>query len=105
MQRPTASGKALLALAGYSFLFVTGRPGESGSFGIWSLRWGADGREIIAGTGDYSVYVYDIERRKVRTPLTCWQSLLLQSQKQTHSVCQQSAPSTSVRILREVCGK
>ncbi|KAK9834848.1 hypothetical protein WJX81_003498 [Elliptochloris bilobata] len=38
--------------------------GQSGTFGIWSLKWSADGREIIAGTGDSSVYVYDIERRK-----------------------------------------
>ena len=51
-----------------STLFVADRPGESGTFGIWSLRWGADGREIIAGTGDYSVYVYDLERRKVCSP-------------------------------------
>lgn len=31
-------------------------------FGIWSLRFSGDGREIVAGTGDRSVYVYDIER-------------------------------------------
>ncbi len=35
------------------------------SFGIWSLRWGSDGREIVAGTGDHSLYVYNIERQKV----------------------------------------
>ena len=35
------------------------------SFGIWSLRWGADGREIVAGTGDHSLYVYNMERQKV----------------------------------------
>ncbi|KAK7731379.1 hypothetical protein SLS57_001318 [Botryosphaeria dothidea] len=29
---------------------------------IWSLRFSGDGREIVAGTGDRSVYVYDIER-------------------------------------------
>ncbi|KAK8204956.1 WD40-repeat-containing domain protein [Phyllosticta capitalensis] len=33
-------------------------------FGIWSLRFSGDGREIVAGTGDRSVYVYDIEQRK-----------------------------------------
>ncbi|KAF1838815.1 WD40 repeat-like protein [Decorospora gaudefroyi] len=33
-------------------------------FGIWSIRFSGDGREIVAGTGDNSVYVYDIERRK-----------------------------------------
>lgn len=35
-----------------------------GHFGIWSLRFSGDGREIIAGTGDHSVYVYDLERRQ-----------------------------------------
>ena len=29
-------------------------------FGIWSLRFSGDGREIVAGTSDHSVYVYDI---------------------------------------------
>ncbi|KAF2691591.1 WD40 repeat-like protein [Lentithecium fluviatile CBS 122367] len=33
-------------------------------FGIWSIRFSGDGREIVAGTGDNSVYVYDIERRQ-----------------------------------------
>lgn len=30
-------------------------------FGIWSLRFSGDGKEIVAGTGDCSVYVHDIE--------------------------------------------
>lgn len=33
-------------------------------FGIWSIRFSGDGREIVAGTGDSSVYVYDIERQQ-----------------------------------------
>ena len=33
-------------------------------FGIWSIRFSGDGREIVAGTGDNAVYVYDIERRQ-----------------------------------------
>lgn len=33
-------------------------------FGIWSIRFSGDGREIVAGTNDSSVYVYDIERRQ-----------------------------------------
>ena len=33
-----------------------------GHFGIWSIRFSGDGREIVAGTGDSSVYVFDIER-------------------------------------------
>ena len=35
------------------------------NFGIWSLRWSPDGREVIAGTGDSSLYVYDVEQQKV----------------------------------------
>ncbi|RMZ72138.1 wd repeat [Pyrenophora seminiperda CCB06] len=38
--------------------------GFSSHFGIWSIRFSGDGREIVAGTGDNSVYVYDIERRQ-----------------------------------------
>ena len=33
-------------------------------FGIWSLRFSGDGREIVAGTSDRSVVVYDLERRE-----------------------------------------
>lgn len=33
-------------------------------FGIWSLRFSGDGREIVAGTSDHCVVVYDIERRQ-----------------------------------------
>jgi WD40 repeat protein len=31
------------------------------NFGIWSIKWSGDGREIIAGTNDERVYVYDVE--------------------------------------------
>ncbi|KAF2109171.1 WD40-repeat-containing domain protein [Lophiotrema nucula] len=40
------------------------RGGYHTYFGIWSIRFSGDGREIVAGTGDNSVYVYDIERRQ-----------------------------------------
>lgn len=48
----------------------TGSGGGSGwgrrsrRFGIWSLRFSGDGNEIVAGTSDQSVYVYDLETRK-----------------------------------------
>ena len=35
------------------------------SFGIWSLRWSPDGKDIIAGTGDSSLYIYDVESQRV----------------------------------------
>ena len=31
---------------------------------IWSIRFSGDGREIVAGTSDHSVYVYDLESRR-----------------------------------------
>ncbi|OJJ61262.1 hypothetical protein ASPSYDRAFT_146673 [Aspergillus sydowii CBS 593.65] len=39
---------------------IFGRDG----FAIWSVRFSGDGREIVAGTGDYSVIVYDLETRQ-----------------------------------------
>jgi DDB1- and CUL4-associated factor 11 len=33
-------------------------------FGIWSLRFSGDGREIVAGTSDHTVVVYDLETRQ-----------------------------------------
>ena len=44
------------------------RPGgyhaHASHFGIWSIRFSGDGREIVAGTSDHSIYVYDIEKRQ-----------------------------------------
>lgn len=40
------------------------RGGYGRSFGIWSIRFSGDGREIVAGTGANSVLVYDIETRQ-----------------------------------------
>ena len=37
-----------------------------GGFGIWAVRWSADGREILAGTGDSSLYVYNMTEHKAR---------------------------------------
>ena len=43
--------------SGYGYM---GRQG----FGIWSLRFSGNGHEIVAGTSDKSVVVYDLERRQ-----------------------------------------
>ncbi|MCJ1356489.1 MAG: hypothetical protein MMC33_006484 [Icmadophila ericetorum] len=40
------------------------RYGGFSHFGIWSIRFSGDGRELVAGTSDHSVYVYDIESRQ-----------------------------------------
>nr|POF01700.1 lec14b protein [Quercus suber] len=37
---------------------------SNGHFGIWSIRFSGDGKEIVAGTSDASVYVYDLEARR-----------------------------------------
>lgn len=37
----------------------------SDSFGIWSIRFSGDGRELVAGTSARSIIVYDIESRRV----------------------------------------
>ena len=39
------------------------------NFGIWALRWSSDGRELLAGTGNDSLYTYDAATSQVR-PLT-----------------------------------
>ncbi|CAG7970780.1 unnamed protein product [Penicillium nalgiovense] len=36
----------------------------SSHFGIWSLRFSGDGREVVAGTSEDSVIVYDLETRQ-----------------------------------------
>jgi len=37
---------------------------RGGSNGIWSLKWSPDNKEIIAGTGDASLYIYDVAAGK-----------------------------------------
>ncbi|KAI3330684.1 WD40-repeat-containing domain protein [Ustulina deusta] len=39
-------------------------PGRD-TFGIWSIRFSGDGRELVAGTNANSIVVYDIESRRV----------------------------------------
>ncbi|KAL4924869.1 WD40 repeat domain-containing protein [Aspergillus undulatus] len=39
---------------------IFGRDG----FAVWSVRFSGDGREIVAGTGDRSVIVYDLDTRQ-----------------------------------------
>ncbi|SMY29792.1 unnamed protein product [Zymoseptoria tritici ST99CH_1A5] len=43
---------------------ATGWGRSRGHFGIWSLRFSGDGSEIVAGTSDQSVYVYDLEAQR-----------------------------------------
>lgn len=44
-----------------------GGPGyrRRGRFGIWSIRFSGDGRELVAGTNADAIVIYDIESRRV----------------------------------------
>lgn len=46
-------------------LSESGRVGWRGGFGIFSIRFSGDGRELVAGTNAHSIVVYDIESRRV----------------------------------------
>jgi WD40 repeat protein len=70
-QRPQQAGLKRLARraqyeANSQILVMTCSYDRHGGFGIWAVRWSADGREILAGTGDSSLYVYDMTEHKVR---------------------------------------
>ncbi|TPX37132.1 hypothetical protein SmJEL517_g01015 [Synchytrium microbalum] len=46
------------------------RPSDRGNgFGIWSIRFSEDGRELVAGTSSASVYLYDVESKSVVTAI------------------------------------
>lgn len=38
---------------------------DNGEFAIFSVKFSTDGRELVAGTNDDSIYVYDLEANKV----------------------------------------
>eukprot|EP00873_Tetraselmis_striata_P036859 jgi/Tetstr1/457123/TSEL_043773.t1 len=38
--------------------------GSDSGFGIWSVRWSSDGRELVAGTNDHSMIIYDVQEEK-----------------------------------------
>lgn len=41
-------------------------PDDGGySFGIFSLKFSTDGRELVAGSSDEDIYVYDLEANKL----------------------------------------
>ncbi|MBA0583508.1 hypothetical protein Gorai_014362, partial [Gossypium raimondii] len=35
------------------------------SFGIFSVKFSTDGRELVAGSSDDSIYIYDLEANKL----------------------------------------
>ncbi|KAJ8767549.1 hypothetical protein K2173_017618 [Erythroxylum novogranatense] len=51
-------------------LDFTGHDDDDDEFGIFSLKFSTDGRELVAASSDNSIYVYDLEanRRSLRIP-------------------------------------
>ena len=49
---------------GHGFRGGGGWGRSDGHFGIWSLRFSGDGGEIVAGTSNQCVYVYDLEAQR-----------------------------------------
>jgi len=46
------------------------------AFGIFSVKFSSDGRELVAGSNDESIYVYDLHANKLTLRLpahTVWQ--------------------------------
>ena len=41
-----------------------GQGGRMGGFGIWSLRFSHDSKEIVAGASDGQMFVYDVEMKR-----------------------------------------
>ncbi len=37
-------------------------------FGIWAVRWSADGRDLLVGAADYALHIYDVSRGQVLAP-------------------------------------
>lgn len=48
---------------------------DDGKFGIFSVKFSSDGRELVAGTDYSDIYVYDLEANKVALKISA------------HSVC------------------
>lgn len=44
------------------------------SFGIFSVKFSTDGRELVAGSSDDSIYVYDLETKKLSLRINAHQS-------------------------------
>ncbi|KAH0538823.1 hypothetical protein FGG08_004599 [Glutinoglossum americanum] len=63
---PDEAGEPWLLDFSISGLGGTGRSGFGArtGFGIWSIRFSGDGRELAAGASDQSIYIYDLETRQ-----------------------------------------
>lgn len=51
-------------------LDFSGNDDDYDEFGIFSVKFSTDGQEVVAASGDNSIYVYDLEanKRSLRIP-------------------------------------
>ncbi|RVW54977.1 LEC14B protein [Vitis vinifera] len=71
--RPGSSDKGMGRICGSPFVVQEIHDGldfsaaddEGYSFGIFSVKFSTDGRELVAGSSDDSIYVYDLEANKL----------------------------------------
>jgi WD repeat-containing protein 23 len=57
------------------------------SFGIFSVKFSTDGRELVAGTSGDSIYVYDLEANKVSLRILAHTVMLLAEIKLDFDYC------------------
>ena len=57
------------SIANVTDIHETLRFSRNGSEGLWSVKWSSDNREIIAGSSECIVYVYDIATQQVVSKL------------------------------------
>lgn len=61
----TTSAASLANIEGEYELHESMQLGFQQAFGIFCLRFGAGGQEIVAGCNDFCLRVYDIEHKKL----------------------------------------
>lgn len=59
---------------------------EGYSFGIFSVKFSTDGRELVAGSSDDSIYVYDIEQNKLSLQISA-HAVCSQFEYHPHVIC------------------
>ena len=75
-------------------------------FGLWSLQFSEDGRELVAGSNDKCIYVYDLEANKPvlrihahkvrfsqhRSGLSDWALIFISNIISMQEICKRTTP-------------
>lgn len=56
------------------------------SFGIFSVKFSKDGRELVAGSSDDSIYVYDLEAKRLSLKIPAHEVCSLTFEKLTYAI-------------------